>query len=67
LGEPIDYAARWTIGDKPTDVGFGVALGTRTALLRSTYWSDGELEIPPDLIVRGFYEAARFLLLGQLT
>jgi D-glycero-D-manno-heptose 1,7-bisphosphate phosphatase len=64
LGRPSDHAASWTVGDKPSDLGFGVALGTRTALLRSRYWSNGELEPPPDILADCLYEAARFLLDG---
>jgi D-glycero-D-manno-heptose 1,7-bisphosphate phosphatase len=41
LGE-INYAQSWVIGDKPSDVAFGVALGARTVLLRSRYWT-----VPP--------------------
>ena len=64
LGQSINYAASWTIGDKLSDLGFGMALGTRTVLLRSRYWSNGELERPPDLIAGCLDEAARFLLDG---
>jgi D,D-heptose 1,7-bisphosphate phosphatase len=59
LGQPIDYAASWTIGDKLSDLAFGVALGTRTALLRSRYWNDSELETDPDVVADSLYDAAR--------
>jgi D-glycero-D-manno-heptose 1,7-bisphosphate phosphatase len=59
LGEPIDYPASWTIGDKLSDIEFGAALGTRTALLRSRYWSPGDLTRAPDLLADSLLEAAR--------
>jgi D-glycero-D-manno-heptose 1,7-bisphosphate phosphatase len=58
LGEPIDYAASWTIGDKVSDFEFGTALGTRVALIRSRYWQDGDLPRAPVLVVDSLYEAA---------
>jgi histidinol phosphatase-like enzyme len=58
LGTPIDYPASWTIGDKPSDIGFGAALGTRTALLRSRYWSPGDLTCTPDLVGDSLQEVA---------
>ncbi len=54
----IDYGASWTIGDKPTDVGFGKNSGTKTALIRSEYWTEADLVEQPDLIVDSLYEAA---------
>ncbi len=59
LGLPIDYAASWTIGDKPSDVEFGQSLGTRTALIRSQYWTEGEIEVRPHMIVDSLLEATR--------
>ena len=64
LGRPIDYSASWTIGDKRTDVAFGVALGTHTALLRSAYWTHGGLDTPPDFVAGCLYEAARVVAQG---
>ncbi|MDP3685871.1 MAG: HAD family hydrolase [bacterium] len=57
LGE-IDYANSWSIGDKPTDIEFGQKLGTKTALLRSEYWTTPP-EPKPDLIVNTLLEAAQ--------
>lgn len=59
LNHSIDDDRSWTIGDKPSDVGFGAALGTRTAIIRSRHWSDDELEVQPTLIVESLFEAAR--------
>lgn len=59
---PIDYAASWAVGDKPSDVGFGRALGARTALLRSRHWLEAELTVRPDIIVDSLREAADFIL-----
>jgi len=61
LGLPIDYAASWTIGDKPSDVEFGYSLGTRTALIRSDYWRHCQIEVRPDAIVDSLLEAARWI------
>ena len=58
LGEPVDLSASWTVGDKPSDIEFGHALGMRTALLRSSYWRLDSLGLLPDLIVDSCYEAA---------
>lgn len=62
---PIDYGRSWSIGDKPTDHKFGAALGTKTALLRSEYWS-----VPPDpsptLIVSSLLEAAQKIRVSQI-
>lgn len=57
LGE-IDYVNSWVIGDKPSDAAFGQALGARTALLRSQYWTSAPTP-PPDLIVNSLFEAAQ--------
>jgi histidinol-phosphate phosphatase family protein len=59
LGQPIDYAASWTIGDKLSDFGFGKSLGTKTALIRSQYWNEMESKPEADLIVDCLYDAAR--------
>ncbi|MGE0760813.1 MAG: D-glycero-alpha-D-manno-heptose-1,7-bisphosphate 7-phosphatase [Pirellulaceae bacterium] len=58
LGETIDYTASWTIGDKLADAQFGWTLGTRVALIRSTYWEPAQLDRKPDLCVSSLYEAA---------
>jgi D-glycero-D-manno-heptose 1,7-bisphosphate phosphatase len=58
LGEPIDFQASWTIGDKPSDIVFGQSLGTRAILLRSRYWSRDTLSVRPDHICDDLREAA---------
>ncbi len=59
LARTIDYAASWTIGDKLSDIGFGKSLGTKTALIRSHYWSNAEVDPHPHMIVDSLFEAAR--------
>lgn len=54
----IDYKNSWSIGDKPTDVEFGNALGMKTVLLRSEYWTTPPTPAP-DLIVNSLLEAAQ--------
>lgn len=55
---PVDYAASWTIGDKVSDIEFGLSIGTRTALLRSRYWTPGKLSVSPDIVADTLFEAA---------
>jgi D-glycero-D-manno-heptose 1,7-bisphosphate phosphatase len=55
---PIDYRHSWTIGDKPSDIEFGRALQTRTALIRSRYWADGQLSTFPDVVADSLFDAA---------
>jgi len=62
LGQPIDYARSWTIGDKPSDVEFGQNLGTHTALLTSRYWTSDDLACQPDVVASSLAEAVQFLL-----
>jgi D-glycero-D-manno-heptose 1,7-bisphosphate phosphatase len=64
LRQPIDYTASWTIGDKLSDIQFGVALGTRVALIRSRYWEDQQLNEPSALMVDSLLEAARQIVEG---
>jgi D-glycero-D-manno-heptose 1,7-bisphosphate phosphatase len=52
----IDYANSWTIGDKVADIGFGKNAGTKTALIRSKFWNEGELAETPDIIVDSLYD-----------
>ncbi|MBI4022491.1 MAG: HAD family hydrolase [Candidatus Andersenbacteria bacterium] len=59
---PINYAASWAVGDKPSDVGFGRALGARTALLRSRHWREEQLAERPDAIVDSLREAADIIV-----
>jgi D-glycero-D-manno-heptose 1,7-bisphosphate phosphatase len=65
LGDKIDYPASWTIGDKVTDLQFGAALGTRTALIRSRYWSEGSLEVTPTIIADSLHDAVNHILSNQ--
>ena len=62
LPEPIDYRASWVIGDKVSDVQFGKALGTRTALLSSPYWCQDELEDQPDVVAESLYAATQAII-----
>ena len=56
---PIDFPSSWTIGDKLSDIEFGRSLGTRTALLRSSYWREKEFDTEPNMIVDSLFEASR--------
>ncbi len=62
LDEEIDYPASWAIGDKVTDMQFGAALGTRTALIRSRYWSEDSLEVTPNIIADSLHDAVNQIL-----
>lgn len=53
---PIDYAQSWTVGDKEADIQFGRTAGTRTALIRSEYWTEEGLKQQPDLVVDSLWE-----------
>jgi D-glycero-D-manno-heptose 1,7-bisphosphate phosphatase len=66
LGKQIAYSESWTIGDKISDIEFGVNLGTHTALLHSSYWDEASLSDPPDLVAHSLYEVAQAIL-QQLT
>ena len=61
LGQ-IDYRRSWTVGDKLTDIRFGAALETKTALLRSRYWTPGYLAIMPDIVDDCLYKVAKRIL-----
>lgn len=61
----IDFANSWTIGDKTADTGFGQALGTKTALIRSRFWQEDELTEKPDLIVDTLYDAVQHITANQ--
>jgi histidinol phosphatase-like enzyme len=54
----VDLAGSWTIGDNVSDIEFGKALGTRTALLLSRYWSTDSLAKKPDLRAMNLRDAA---------
>lgn len=55
---PIAFGVSWAVGDKPSDVGFGLTLGTRTALIRSRHWKNGDLTLQPDVVADSLPEAA---------
>lgn len=57
IGE-IDYENSWTIGDKTADLNFGKKLGTKTALVKSQYWTNDDITDQPDIIVNSLYEAS---------
>ncbi len=58
LADSVDYPHSWTISDKLSDVQFGDALSTRTALIRSRYWSEDNLPCAPTFVVNSLLEAA---------
>lgn len=58
----IDYPNSWTVGDKEADVGFGKNAGTKTALIRSKYWKEGQVTEQPDMIVNSLYEFAQNII-----
>ena len=58
----IDYRQSWMVGDKPTDICFGAALKTKTALLRSRYWKPEDLSLLPDIVDDSLYRVANRLL-----
>lgn len=64
LSIPVDLPASWTIGDKESDVQFGERVGTATALLRSRYWTDGQLSSSPTLVTTTLLDAAKWILVG---
>jgi D-glycero-D-manno-heptose 1,7-bisphosphate phosphatase len=58
----IDYPHSWTIGDKIADLEFGQTLGTKTVLLRSTYWSESSLLAKPDIIASSLFEGVQQII-----
>ena len=59
---PVDLSNSWTIGDKLLDFELGLNASTKTALIRSQYWTKDDLaKLPnkPDLIIESLYEAAQ--------
>lgn len=54
----VDSTRSWMIGDKSSDVGFGQALGVKTALLTSRYWTADERPIA-DIYAESLLEAAK--------
>ena len=59
LGAPIDFPSSWTIGDKLSDIQFGRSLGTNTALVRSSYWTEKEIRVGPDMIAESLFHASQ--------
>jgi histidinol-phosphate phosphatase family protein len=62
LGDKIDYARSWMVGDKPSDIGFGQALGTGTVLLISRYWTPETLDLAPTYFADSLYQAVQRIL-----
>lgn len=56
IGAPIDFESSWVFGDKLSDVEFGRALGARTALVRSSYWTPPMLSRSPTVIGDSLFE-----------
>jgi D-glycero-D-manno-heptose 1,7-bisphosphate phosphatase len=60
----IDWDHSWMIGDKPSDVEFGHAIGVRTALLQGQYWR-AENEPTADICVDSLATAAIHIVNGH--
>ena len=60
----IDESSSWMIGDKPSDIGFGQAIGAKTALLSSRYW-DPDGRPTADLYGETLLEAAKVIVSGE--
>lgn len=58
----IDYGNSWMIGDKIADMEFGRNINVKTALIRSRYWKEDELESKPDIIIGSLLEASENIL-----
>lgn len=61
----IDYGSSWMIGDKMADMEFGKNMRVKTALIKSRYWKEAELERKPDIIVESLVEAAERILISS--
>lgn len=61
----IDFNNSWMIGDKIADMEFGKNINTKTALIGSRYWKEGELEDKPDIIVGSLLEAAQNIVISE--
>lgn len=59
----IDYANSWMVGDRPADVGFGKAIGVKTALINSRYWNENDIKLAPDIVVSSLREAVEKIVL----
>lgn len=62
----LDLAASVYVGDKPTDVEPGLALGGRGVLVRTGYGRESEAEVPPEVWVVDDLPAAAALILDAL-
>ncbi|MFH1354139.1 MAG: HAD family hydrolase [bacterium] len=60
---PVDYGQSWMVGDKVADLGLGKRKKMKTALIRSRYWQQDELEEQPDIIVGSLFEAANRIVI----
>ena len=58
----INYDQSWVIGDKVSDIEFGKNIGTKTALIRSKYWTPSNLGVQPDQIVNSLSEFANNMI-----
>lgn len=58
---PIDYGRSWVVGDKIADVEMGRRKGMKTALIRSRYWQESDIEKQPDAVVDSLLEAAEVI------
>jgi len=55
---PIDYGQSWVIGDKIADMEMGKNRGMKTALIRSRYWQESDIDKQPDVVVDSLLEVA---------
>ena len=62
---PIDYEQSWMIGDKVADVEMGKRKGMRTALIRSHYWQEDDIDKQPDIVVDSLLEAAERIVTSE--
>lgn len=62
LEEEIEYPNSWVVGDKLSDFQFGIALGTRTALIESDYWKPSDVVGAPDVVAATLFDAATEIL-----
>jgi len=66
VGE-IDYEQSWVIGDKLSDTQMGKEVGAKTALIKSEYWGEADLEEGrPDVVVDDLAQAAGKIIGGRV-
>ncbi|MEX0650135.1 MAG: HAD family hydrolase [Candidatus Andersenbacteria bacterium] len=58
---PIDFPGSWVVGDKKADLEFGKNIGSSVALMRSTYWQEGDLSQQPEVVVDSLLDAALYI------